>query len=51
MLLHVASAYKTVSAVALNVITGISPTDLLILEKKPIHECSYKDKEAVKINN
>lgn len=48
MLLRVASAYRTVSAEALNVITGIPKMDLMIMERKSLNESEVKDKEAAK---
>lgn len=38
MLLRIASAYRTVSNEALQVLTGFPPIDLMVIEKKRIHE-------------
>lgn len=39
MLLRVASAFRTVSGEALQVITGVVPVDLQARERKRVHEC------------
>ncbi|KAF2902778.1 hypothetical protein ILUMI_03406 [Ignelater luminosus] len=49
-LLRVASVYKTVSTVALQVITGTIPLDLLVLERKYVHEhAGERDLAMVKL--
>lgn len=48
VLLRVASAYRTVSTVALNVITGVLPIDLLIMERKELHESVEENKKLAR---
>ncbi|KAF2902776.1 hypothetical protein ILUMI_03404 [Ignelater luminosus] len=42
-LLRVASAYRTASTVALQIITGVIPLDLLVLERKYVHDHAGED--------
>ncbi|KAJ8972930.1 hypothetical protein NQ317_001813 [Molorchus minor] len=48
MLLRVASAYKTVSAVALQIITGTIPIDLLVKERAYAHYHRQEETREVK---
>lgn len=48
MLLRVVSAYRTVSAVVLQVITGTAPMDLQILGRTFLYNCRNSDMNAIK---
>lgn len=47
LLLRVACAYRTVSLAALQVITGITPIDLMVQERTFMHEHRQEDRKAV----